>query len=263
MKFVESIPAVGKAVPADREIPQAAKRVLAIAHRGDPVAHRENTVPAFLAAAGAGADMVELDVRLTADEEVVILHDPTLQRLWEMDVPLATLTAAEVRKIDRDGYTIPTLDEVLDIVSVPLMVDLPEDAAALPALDKVRAHRALDRCLFVTHELAVLQSIRDAEPKARLGLSWARATIPDADRLRALGIEFFNPAWELLYHYPNLFEQTHEAGFLLSTWTVDSPTNMARLVERGIDALITNRLPELLELLGRLHREEARNEVPR
>ena len=65
---------------------------LAIAHRGDPVRHRENTLAAFRAAVEAGAGMVELDVRRTADGAAVVVHDPTLERLWGLRRRVADVT---------------------------------------------------------------------------------------------------------------------------------------------------------------------------
>ena len=68
--------------------------VVAVAHQGDPYRATENTLPSFRSAIAAGADAVELDVRATADGVPVVVHDPTLRRLWGHDRPVATLTAA-------------------------------------------------------------------------------------------------------------------------------------------------------------------------
>ena len=65
---------------------------ITIAHRGEPVGHRENTLGAFAAALGLGADWVEIDLRRTRDGEIVVLHDQTLERLWEVDASVGTST---------------------------------------------------------------------------------------------------------------------------------------------------------------------------
>ena len=75
--------------------------VIAIAHRGDPIGARENTPAAFSSAAALGADWVELDLRLTGDGEVVVLHDQSLQRLWGRDVSVGDLDLAEVQRLGR------------------------------------------------------------------------------------------------------------------------------------------------------------------
>ena len=71
-------------------------RVVAIAHRGDPVGARENTPAAFASAVTLGADMVELDLRRTRDGEIVVLHDQSLLRLWAVDASVGDLDWAEV-----------------------------------------------------------------------------------------------------------------------------------------------------------------------
>lgn len=73
------------------------QNVTAVAHRGDPYRVRENTLPSLRSAIGRGADAVEIDVRLTRDGVPVLLHDATLDRLWDHDRPLASLTWDEVR----------------------------------------------------------------------------------------------------------------------------------------------------------------------
>jgi glycerophosphoryl diester phosphodiesterase len=78
-------------MPAARSDP-----VLAIAHRGDPLGHRENTLPAFAAAVAQGADMLELDLRRTRDGAIVVLHDQSLLRLWELDASVGDLDLSEV-----------------------------------------------------------------------------------------------------------------------------------------------------------------------
>lgn len=69
---------------------------LAIAHRGDPVRHRENTLPAIAAAVEQGADLVEIDVRLTGDGTVVLLHDETLEHLWGIPAPAHAVVPGRV-----------------------------------------------------------------------------------------------------------------------------------------------------------------------
>ncbi len=81
--------------------------VTAIAHRGDPFAARENTLPAFAAAAAGGADWVELDLRRTRDGEIVVLHDQTLERLWGLEASVGDLDADEVTALGRETSASP------------------------------------------------------------------------------------------------------------------------------------------------------------
>ena len=114
-------------------------RPLAIAHRGDPYAFRENTLAAFAAAVRAGADMVEIDVRRTADGAVVVLHDPTLERLWGIPRAVAELTLDEVQGGAATAAAgSRSSREVLEAVRAPLMVDYTDGDVVEPALEARR-----------------------------------------------------------------------------------------------------------------------------
>lgn len=220
---------------------------LAIAHRGDPYGHRENTVPAVLAAIEQGADLVEVDVAATRDNTVILLHDATLTRLWRHDGVVAELTAAEVAAACRGGdYEIPTFDRVLALASAAgcgLMVDLTVAQVAARAADLVAEYDGFAHHVFAGHTEGLVE-VRRRWPQARIALSWNRTELPSRELLATVRPEFFNPNWLLVDR--NLVERMHADGYQVSTWTVDSPSNMARLIEMGVDAVITNRLRHLL-----------------
>jgi glycerophosphoryl diester phosphodiesterase len=228
---------------------------LAIAHRGDPYGHRENTIPAVLAAIEQGADLVEIDVSLTRDGTVILLHDATLNRLWEHDRAVAELTADEVAAVGRGlRYQIPTFDRVLALSSAAgraLMVDLTVPEVASRAAAIVAEQDGLAQHVFAGHIDGLLE-IRRRWPQARIALSWNRFEPPSRQLLAQVRPEFFNPNCWLVNQ--ELLDRMHADGYQVSTWTVDSPSNMARLIEMGVDAIITNRLRHLLAV--RAHRSD-------
>jgi glycerophosphoryl diester phosphodiesterase len=219
---------------------------IAVAHRGEPVDHKENTLPAFLAAVSEGADMVELDCRVTRDERVVVLHDPTLERLWHLNTAVSELTFEHVRGLDVDGYHVPGLGEVLNAVKVPVMVDMDDPTSVLDVLEEVVRAGALERCVFAGN-LRGLEVLRKKNADARIALTWTDRRLPSEALLNELRPEFFNPRWDLLM--PDAMAKMHTAGIGVSTWTVDDPATMASLVRMGADAIITNRIGLLVELL--------------
>ena len=112
---------------------------LTIAHRGDPVAHRENTLPSLRSAVAKGANTLEFDLRLTRDGQIVLLHDASLERLWGQPEPLADLTLAELRQRDLGGYQLPTFDELLaEFPETTFLVDLNTDDVVAPAVRALR-----------------------------------------------------------------------------------------------------------------------------
>jgi glycerophosphoryl diester phosphodiesterase len=225
---------------------------LAVAHRGDPLAYRENTVAAFAAAVEAGADMVELDVRRTADGAAAVLHDPTLERLWNVRRPVAAMTMDELRALG-----IPDLAGALAAIPVQVMVDYTEADVVEPALAAIAEAGALPRVLFSGECIEGHRRIRRLHPDARIALTWTRRDASPDALLDELGAEFFNPDGRLLARDPSLVARMHARGTGVSTWTIDRRADMERLLDLGVDAVITNRIADLLELLAARDVEEA------
>jgi len=225
--------------------------VIAIAHRGDPVGHRENTLPAFAAALAQGADMLELDLRRTRDGAIVVLHDQSLLRLWGLDASVGDLDLSEVARLGEGDVRIPTLRQVLDTVppEVELMVDFTRREVVAGALDQALSADALDRCLFVTGNVEALRLLRGLSGRARIGLTWTEGADPPLDVLGELGAEFWNPMYSFVT--AEGVAAVHEAGLLVSTWTVDVSEDMTRVVADGVDAVVSNRVAELVAFLGR------------
>lgn len=220
---------------------------LALAHRGDWSEVPENTVAAFRAAARAGADMIELDVRRTADGGVAVVHDPRLDRVWGSPLAVASASLVEVQALRSGGHRIPTLGEVLDAVDLPLMVDYTRADVVEPALASIEAAGALDRVLFSGGNVEGHRRIRALAPGASIALTWTRRELPLA-LLDELGAEYFNPPWEVVDE--PLVEAAHDAGYKVSTWTVDDPAEMRRVLDCGADAIVTNRVGDLVKLLA-------------
>jgi glycerophosphoryl diester phosphodiesterase len=218
---------------------------VAIAHRGDPVGQREDTLAAFVSAVAAGADMVELDVQLTLDGEVVVLHDATLQRLWGIDRRVNELELAQLPCGERG---IPTFAEVLATVEVPLMVDFTSGNVVGAAWHAVSSAGAVDRCLFVTGNVTALRALRAIAPGARTGLTWGVDGDPPVALLAELGAAFWNPRSQLVS--AERVERAHQAGHRVSTWTVDEVEAMHRVLTAGVDAVVTNQIARLRTVLA-------------
>jgi glycerophosphoryl diester phosphodiesterase len=221
---------------------------IAIAHRGDPVGQRENTMPAFEAAVRQGADMVELDLRRTRDGVIVVLHDPTLLRLWGIDRAVGDLDLAQIREIGEGDVRVPTLREVLDQFIIPFMVDFTGDEVVEGALDAVREADAMDRSLFVSGHVGALRALRALSPEARIGLTWIERGSPPPVLLCELRAEFWNPYFRLATRAR--VAAVHDLGIKVSTWTVDEPRHMARVAKAGVDAIVSNRIAQLRRFLS-------------
>jgi glycerophosphoryl diester phosphodiesterase len=222
-------------------------RPTTIAHRGEPVGHRENTLGAFAAAIGLGADWVELDLRRTRDGEIVVLHDQTLERLWGVGSSVGDLDWAEVVRVGHGDVRIPSFRQVLDAVPVPFMVDFTRREVVPGALDHVRQADALERSLFVTGNVPALRLLRSLSAEARIGLTWTDGSEPPLALLEELGAEYWNPWFGVLSEEGAA--AVHEAGRLVSTWTVDETDDMGRVVTWGADAVVSNQVGALVDFV--------------
>ncbi|MDX2851794.1 glycerophosphodiester phosphodiesterase [Actinacidiphila glaucinigra] len=215
---------------------------LAIAHRGDPYRHRENTLPSLRSAVRAGADAVEMDVRLTRDGVPVLLHDPTLKRLWGVESAVAGLAA------DRLPPGVPTLHEALAAVGgCRALIDLTLPESAGPVLCAVRDAGAGDRTYYCGEAAAVL-AVRDRDPAAEIALTWKTSAPVPPLLLAELRPRWINLRFGLVR--APLVEWARGEGLLVGAWTVDLRRTMRRLERLGVDAVTSNRIDVLRAELG-------------
>jgi glycerophosphoryl diester phosphodiesterase len=231
-------------------------RPLAIAHRGDPMRFRENTVDSVRSALDCGADIVEIDVKTTSDAVSVVLHDDSLLRLWGVDRDVRTMTAAEVA-----GVGIPRLREVLALFegrAAAVMIDMDAQqwatAARLDADAAVSAGRLRPAQVMWCGDIGGMREIRAHDPDARVFLSWGSEALdgPPADDLVAeLRPEAFNPHWQVLEAGGR--EWATARHIPLSCWTVDDPAVLDRILDAGVDAVISNDIRTLVAAVGQRH----------
>ncbi|GAA3879529.1 glycerophosphodiester phosphodiesterase family protein [Streptomyces lacrimifluminis] len=161
---------------------------LTIGHRGIMGVEPENTLRSFVAAEQAGLDMIELDLRLSSDGALVVMHDADLDRTTDGTGPLAGRTLAELRALDagRDER-VPLFQEVLDAVGVPLQAEI-KDTAAARALAEVMERRELTSRVEVSsfHEEAIAE-ITLLVPGVRTALIAGRYGTDVVDRATRAG----------------------------------------------------------------------------
>jgi glycerophosphoryl diester phosphodiesterase len=217
-----------------------------VAHRGASAHQPENTLAAFEAAVAAGADIVELDVRRSADGALVVRHDPTVG-----PANVAEVTLAEIEAMQPE---IPTLDAVLELLRgrVALEVEIknvPGEAGYEPsgstiAGDVVGALRrhAFAAAFVASFDPDCLHSVGEIDPELATGL----LVEPPGDLDQALELAagrhaFLLPeATALEAAGPAFIDRAHERDLYLCAWTVDDPDALERLFELGVDAVETN-----------------------
>lgn len=210
---------------------------LVIAHRGASAIEPENSLAAFRAAAGQGADAVELDVHATIDGELVVHHDPSV-----LGLPIAQARWQDLAELPLpNGEHIPTLAQALDVlgglrVFIEVKVLDPRwDDRLLEALD-----RGPNPPGYAVHSFAyhVVRRLAEQRPTLSCGiLSEVRTTSPKQTLVDAKAKTLWQERGTL---DEPLVTTVHDMGATIVAWTVDNPAEMERLVRWGVDGICTN-----------------------
>jgi glycerophosphoryl diester phosphodiesterase len=224
------------------------RQVAITAHRGASVAAPENSMAAFRAALVAGADYAELDVQRTRDGTLVVVHDGDLLRMGGDPRKVAELTAAEVAAIDIGhkvapafaGERPPTLAEVIALVrgrmklNVELKYNVPDPGLAPAVVELLRDEDFLDQAVITSLDYAALKQVAAIEPRLRTGhivtASVGNVLRTEADFLSLSSAQASG----------SLVRRAHRAGKQVHVWTVNQPEVMLRMIERGVDNIITD-----------------------
>lgn len=223
----------------------------ACAHRGDSSRFRENTLAAVASAISKGADVVEIDIRLTRDGEVVVIHDPTFERMWGEARGIHELSLEEVRGLNRGELTVPLLSEVLNLfvgTKSALMIDMEIPEPAAPAFSIVeRSELPLSQITWCGN-LDGMKVIRKLSPDARIWLPWNEFGVPGKELLDELKPEFINS----YYGYLNResVAEMHKLNYKVSAWTVNDVPTMRWAVAIGVDSITSDSLSELQNVIA-------------
>jgi glycerophosphoryl diester phosphodiesterase len=215
-----------------------------VAHRGASAAAREHTFAAYDLALAQGADMLELDLRASADGEPVVLHDPTLARTTGDPRSVASVASAELAALGAAGRP-PSFAAVLARYgrSTRYLVELKDPTPALErrVLATLRAAGSCDRAVIQSFDLASLGRVRrlaPAVPVAPLIAALPRSPEAFVANLAAAGAAAIGVREDAVS--ANLVATAHRRGLAVRAWTVNEPLAAERLTTLGVDGLITD-----------------------
>ena len=228
--------------------------MLKIGHRGTAALAPENTKAGFVKALKLGLDMVELDIQLTKDGEIVVIHDYDLERIAGVEDRVADLTLAQLRKIDIGSHfaaefskeRIMTLEEVISLVKNDLQLNIElkmiEQKSELLIINLKQLLKEED---FV--EEVVISSfnhcyLREFGPEFRTAILINSYPVNPVAMIESANADGIHPNYKLLR--AKLIEEVHQAGYFVNTWTVNDEDEIKRLEELGVDGIVTDN-PEI------------------
>ncbi|OGQ92383.1 MAG: hypothetical protein A2253_00970 [Deltaproteobacteria bacterium RIFOXYA2_FULL_55_11] len=225
-----------------------------IAHRGSSGSYPENTRLAFEKAIEAGADMIEMDCRLSKDGHVVVIHDDRLDRTARAKGFVKGKTLRQLKKLDVGawlkksfkGERIQTLEEILEIVSGKVEINLEIKSVLrgplgieLKVLFIVSHFDYLERAIFSSFDYQSLRRLRELAPDVRIGVLYG-AGIKDNPFQAAREMNAYSLHIQREFATPHFLEEARELGLKSFVWTVNEVKEMEKFLSLGVDGIISD-----------------------
>ena len=221
---------------------------LTVAHRGSARSAVENTLPAFQQAVDDGAQIIELDIHLTADKDLAVIHDDTLERTHNNPGEVRNMTSQELRALG-----VPMLGDVLQMPQTPLFIEIKQpkngrhDGIEQVLVDQLDRAQADERTVVISFDEPSLKKVHELDPELATGYLYVRPV--DIEKKRdELGIQYVAPHYAIVDR--EYVEKAHAAGLKVDAWLVNRPKDMQRMAELQVDAITTDKIPQLQDVLG-------------
>ena len=241
-----------------------------IAHRGFSGRAPENTLAAIREAILVGADMAEIDVTLSSDGEIVVIHDETLDRTTNGSGEVAQFTLEELRDLDAGswfdprfaGERIPTLEEVLEAVDGKILLNIEikseavERGIAAEVVATVERLGMTDRIVISSFSPAALEQVKSVAPDfttAVLYNSKVHGGLDAVNIVEGLEASVFNIKRTRLTR--KMLKRCRENGVPIGIYTVNNPRHMRKLIKKGVAAVFTDHPDTMLDVVQK-HAEE-------
>lgn len=255
------------------------KSVMVIAHQGGEQLRPSNTLPAFEHAAALGVDVLEMDVHQTKDGVLVLMHDDTVDRTTDGSGAIQAMTLAEIKALDAgyywtdddgqtypyrgQGITVPTLAEVFQAFpDMPMNIEIKQDSPSIVQsfCDLIHEYNMAEKVLIPTFHPDTMNEFRQTCPDVATSMTEPEIRKFFGLNMAGMGSLFTPPgqafqvpetSGSLQIITPRFVQGAQNRNIAVHVWTVNDPADMERLIETGVDGIITDRPDLLLEVLGR------------
>jgi glycerophosphoryl diester phosphodiesterase len=221
--------------------------LLRIGHRGAKAYEPENTLLSFQRAMEFGANAVELDVRKTKDNKLVVIHNADVNKTTNGTGAVADLTLAEIQKLVTDkNQKIPTFEEALNYIGsqVKILVELKETGYEDKVLDEISKKGLIDNVIVISFHEDALRKIRALNKEIEIGLVYVRHKNPIQSALD-LKAAYLLPLYRFT-HSANV-KKAHEKGLKVIVWTINTKEEVLDYVKKGVDGIASDR-PDVLNV---------------
>ncbi len=241
------------------------------AHRGSSGTHPENTLPAFAEAVRLGADGIELDVQMTKDQQLIVMHDEEVDRTTDGKGAIKDETLAEIKKLNAGSWfdekysstKVPTLKEVLDLLVARnfrgiLAIELKTDKEAYPGIEeKISALMTSQTWPFIywysSFNLQSLERIHALEPDTRIDFTMGKSEKKPPLALARDFVQGIHPSDEWVWQHA---EQIRTFPLAVRPWTINEETKVKSCLDCGVTGIFTD-FPEMALAVKKNYRRNA------
>ncbi|PXF54440.1 MAG: glycerophosphodiester phosphodiesterase [Deltaproteobacteria bacterium] len=214
--------------------------MIIIGHRGAAALEPENTLLSIKRAIDIGVDAIEIDVHLSKDKELVVIHDATVDRTTNGTGPVSGYSVQEIKRLDAGkGEAIPTLQEVIDLIDkrVMLIIELKEEGTEGSVVDLIVRNNLFDKSCVISFWHRLVKTVKAMDSRIKTGVLLVGSPV---DACVATQASADTLVMKYTFVDRELVEMAHEKGLKVFIWNIDDRELLRPYVDMGVDAIGTN-----------------------
>jgi glycerophosphoryl diester phosphodiesterase len=226
-------------------------KMIIMGHRGAAAMEPENTLLSIQRAMDIGVHAVEIDVHLSKDKELVVIHDATVDRTTNGTGPVSSYTVQEIKRLDAGkGEAIPLLQEVIDFIDrrVMLIIELKEEGTERSVVDLIIQNNLFDKACVISFWHRLVKTVKEMDSRIKTGVLLVGSPVDVCIATRASA-----DALMMKYSFVDreFVEIAHKKGLKVFIWNIDDRNLLKPYVDMGVDAIGTNNPGVLVEYFGK------------
>lgn len=221
-------------------------------HRGAGFLEPENTLRSIVRAIELGVDQIEIDVHLTKDERVVVIHDISVDRTTDGHGYVSDFSLAEIKGLDAgEGERIPILEEVIELTKgrVILQIELKGLDVEEKTVKIVEKNNILDGVVMTSFRHKAVKNVKKINPKIETGILFVCQPVDVVQLAVSARADGIHP--NINYVDKEMVNQAHLHDLKVRVWNADDEKTLSKMISLGVDAIGTNRPDILLRMLNR------------
>ena len=213
--------------------------LLKVGHRGAKAYETENTLESFRKAIELGANAIELDVRISGDAKLIVIHDDNLKKVFGKDVQIKESTLEELKQLTDNR--IVTFDEALRFIDrkvEKILVELKDTGYERDVLDIIRKEKLEDRVIVVSFHEEALAHVRELDKKIETGLIYTKFKKP-IDAALKLNAQYLVPLYRFVHRRD--IAKAHKSNLKVIVWTVNTIIEVQNFIAKDVDGIATDK----------------------